>query len=235
MSAAGELGALLTPDEAKSIASELRSSGLAARAARRAYPVHQDRVKPLLQTLVSEQGDALRASAVLDGIAAVPRRARPDVVWTSPSVPGSEGRTTITAVALINSAKEFVYASTYSARPQAPQLVALRHVMDQGVPVTVVVDVKERKDCAEAVRAVLPDATLWTLAEPEGAPWAIQHSKVITVDDRVSFVTSANFSFSAVSRSLECGLLDRDPETARTLREHLERLYQHGVLVDYKG
>jgi phosphatidylserine/phosphatidylglycerophosphate/cardiolipin synthase-like enzyme len=235
VSVAADLGALLTPDEARSIASELRTSGLPARAARRAYPVHRDVVKPLLRALVSEQGDPAKASAVLDGIAAVPRRTSPEVVWTSPSVPGSLGDTTITAVNLINSAQEFLYASTYSARPRAPQLVALQHVMDRGIPVTVVVDVKERRNCADDIRTALPEARLWTLAEPDGAPWAIQHSKVITVDDRASLVTSANFSHAAVNRSLECGLLDHDAETARALREHFERLHQHGVLVDYKG
>lgn len=235
MSAAGELGALLTPDEARAMAAELRSSKLASKAAKRAFLVNRAAVKPLLMALVDEQGDAVRASSVLDGIAAVPRRAAPEVVWTSPSVPGSEGLTTITAVNLINSAQEFVYASTYSAKPQAPQLVALRHVLDKGVSVTVLVDVRERRSCADDVRAALPGARLWTLAEPDGAPWAIQHSKVLTVDDRASLVTSANFSYSAVNRSLECGLLDRDSQTARALREHLERLYQHGVLVDYKG
>jgi phosphatidylserine/phosphatidylglycerophosphate/cardiolipin synthase-like enzyme len=233
MSAAGELGALLTPDEARAIAAELRSSKLASRAAKRAFLVNRAVVKPLLRALVEEQGDAARASAVLDGIAAVPRRAAPEVVWTSPSVPGSEGLTTITAVNLINSAQEFVYASTYSAKAQAPQLVALGHVLDRGVSVTVLVDVRERRSCAEDVCAALPGARLWTLAEPDGAPWAIQHSKVITVDDRASLVTSANFSYSAVNRSLECGLLDRDTQTARALREHMERLHRHGVLVDY--
>lgn len=235
MSVAGDLGAMLTPDEARSIASELRTSGLPSRASRRAYPVHRELVKPLLRALVSEQGDAGRASAVLYGIAAVPRRTSPEVVWTSPSVPGSKGGTTISAVNLINSAHDFVFASTYSAQPQAPQLVALRHAMDKGISVTVVVDVRQRADCAAAIYSALPEARLWTLAGPDGAPWAIQHSKIITVDDRASFVTSANFSFTAVNRSLECGLLDRDAETARAMREHLERLRQHGVLVDYGG
>lgn len=235
MSSAGELGALLTPDEARAIAAELRSSKLSSKAARRAFPANHNRVKTLLSALVAEQGDAGRASAVLDGIAAVPRRTAPEVVWTSPSVPGSEGLTTITAVNLINSAQEFVYASTYSARPRSPQLVALRHVVDKGVAVTVVVDVRERKDCAEDVRTALPGARLWTLAEPDGAPWAIQHSKVITVDDRASLVTSANFSYAAVNRSLECGLLDRDANTARGLRRHLELMHSSGVLVDYCG
>jgi phosphatidylserine/phosphatidylglycerophosphate/cardiolipin synthase-like enzyme len=233
MSAAGGLGALLTPDEARAIAAELRTSRLASRAARRAFPANHQIVKQLLAALVQEQGDPVRASAVLDGIAAVPRRSAPEIVWTSPSVPGSEGSTTITAVNLINSAQEFVYASTYSAQPRAPQLVALRHVLDKGVAVTVLVDVKKRRDCAEDVRAALPGARLWTLAEPQDAPWAIQHSKVVTVDDRASLVTSANFSYSAVNRSLECGVLDRDAGTARRLRKHLDLMYDGGVLIDY--
>ena len=105
----------------------------------------------------------------------------------------------------------------------------------EGSPVTVVVDVKMRRDCADDVRSALPGARLWTLAEPEDAPWAIQHSKVITVDDRASLVTSANFSDAAVSRSLECGLLDRDASTAGALRRHFDLMYTSKILVDYEG
>ncbi len=94
-------------------------------------------------------------------------------------------------------------------------------------------DTRERSDHATMVRAVLPKARMWTLSEPEDGSWAIQHSKLITVDDSVSFVTSANFSSAAAHRSLECGVHSSDPNVARALRTHLELLRQNGILVDY--
>jgi phosphatidylserine/phosphatidylglycerophosphate/cardiolipin synthase-like enzyme len=111
--------------------------------------------------------------------------------------------------------------------------VALANVSARGVAVTVVVDTKQRSDHAEIIRFALPNARMWTLAQPEDGSWAIQHAKLIAVDDRFALVTSANFSKAAAQRSLECGLQSTDPGVARGLREHLELLHQNGVLVDY--
>ena len=170
----------------------------------------------------------------MDGIAAVPRVALPDLVWTSPRVPGAEGRTTLAALDLINGAEATVYAATYSAGKRSPHLVALANACARGVAVTVVVDTKQRSDHAEMIRAALPMARMWTLADPEDGSWAIQHAKLITVDDRCALVTSANFSQAAALRSMECGLRSTDQAVARGLREHLDRLNQNGVLVNYR-
>ena len=80
----------------------------------------------------------------------------------------------------------------------------------------------------------LAGARIWTLAEPEDGEWAIQHAKLITVDDSAAFVTSANFSTAAAKRSLECGILSMDSLVAISLREHLQNLHKHGVLIDLK-
>ena len=233
MSTTGRLGTLLSADEAGRVAAELRLRRLAHLAAKRAYPTHRAEVKKLLGELVAEHGDVLRVAAVLDGIAAVPRVERPDLVWTSPRVPGAEGRTTLAALDLINNAETSVYAATYSAGRFSPHLVALANASDRGVAVTVVVDTLQRSDHAEIIRDVLPDTRMWKLAQPEDGSWAIQHAKLITVDDRIALVSSANFSEAAALRSLECGMQSSDPGVARGVREHLERLHQNGVLVDY--
>jgi phosphatidylserine/phosphatidylglycerophosphate/cardiolipin synthase-like enzyme len=233
VSTIARLGELLSADEAGRIAAELRLRRLAHLAAKRAYPVHQAEVKMLLGELVAGHGDVVRAAAVLDGIAAVPRVSRPDLVWTSPRVAGAEGRTTLAALDLINSAETMVYAATYSAGQYSPHLVALANASARGVEVTVVVDTKQRLDHAVIVRTALPDARLWTLAQPDDGSWAIQHAKLIAADDRVALVTSANFSEAAALRSLECGLQSTDPGVARGARQHLELLHQNGILVDY--
>ena len=190
-------------------------------------------MKKLLTELVDDHGDVLRAAAVLDGIAAVPRPARPDLVWTSPRVPGAEGRTTLAALDLINNAETTVFAATYSAGQFSPHLIALANASARGVAVTVMVDTIQRADHAEIIRNALPRRGSGRCAQPEDGSWAIQHAKLIVVDDRVAFVTSANFSEAAAMRNLECGLQTADPTIARGLREHLERLHQNDVLVDY--
>lgn len=226
------LGELLSADEARSVAAALRQLKLPHLASKRAYPSHRSEVQRLLGQLLRDDGDLLQAAAVLDGIAAVPQLERPVPVWTSPSVPGSGGRTTLAALDMINNATAFVYAATYSAGKDSPHLIALRNALDRGVSVTVVVDVKERIECATMICKLLAGARVWTLAEPEDGEWAIQHSKLIAVDDAAVFVTSANFSTAAARRSLECGMLSRDPLVAASVREHLQNLHQHGVLID---
>ena len=232
-SAIVKLGALLSADEAARVSAELRQRRLAHLAAKRAYPSHRAEVKKLLTELVDDHGDVLQAAAVLDGIAAVPRTARPDLVWTSPRMPGAEGRTTLAALDLINNAETTLFAATYSAGQFSPHLIALADASARGIAVTVVVDTIQRADHAAIIREELPEARIWKLAQPEDGSWAIQHAKLIAADDRVAFVSSANFSQAAAMRSLECGLQTADPTIARGLREHLERLHQNKVLVDY--
>lgn len=226
------LGELLGADEARSVAAALRQLKLPHLAAKRAYSAHRSEVQRLLMQLLRRDDDLFRVAAVLDGIAAVPQVERPVAVWTSPSVPGSGGHTTLAALEMINGATAFVYAATYSAGRNSPHLHALRNALDRGVSVTVVLDVKERAEHATMVCKALQGARTWTLAEPEDGEWAIQHSKLITVDDTAAFVTSANFSAAGAKRSLECGMLSRDPLVAASLREHLQNLHKHGVLID---
>lgn len=233
MSAIARLGELLSADEARRIAAELRQRRLAHLAAKRALPEHQAEVKNLIAELLAGHDDVSVAAAALDGIAAVPRVLRPDLVWTSPQVPGAEGRTTLAALDLINGAEKTVYSATYSAGRLSPHLVALADASARGVTVTVVVDTIQRADHAKIIREALPHARLWTLPKPEDGTWAIQHAKVISVDDRVALVTSANFSFAAANRSLECGMRSTDPGIARGIREHLELLHRNGLLVEY--
>lgn len=226
------LGELLSADEARSVAAALRQLKLPHLAAKRAYPEHRPEVQRLLRRLLTDDGGISRVAALLEGIAAVPQVERPVAVWTSPSVPGSGGHTTLAALEMINQATAFVYAATYSAGKDSPHLLALRSALDRGVSVTVVVDVKERMECATMICKLLPGARVWTLAEPADGEWAIQHSKLIAVDDTAVFVTSANFSTAAARRSLECGLLSRDSLVAVSVREHLQNLHKYGVLID---
>ncbi|WP_414945542.1 DISARM system phospholipase D-like protein DrmC [Amycolatopsis sp. cmx-11-32] len=233
MSAIARLGELLTSEEAGRIAADLRQRRRPNLAAKKAYRVNQVEVKMLLRELVGSDADVDCAVAALEGIAAVPRVARPDIVWTNPrDVPGAEGRTTKAALDLINRAEGSVYAATYSASWGSPHLIALRNALKRGVDVTVVVDTARRRDTAEMVAGMLAGARTWTLERPADDIYAVQHAKLITVDDREALVTSANFSKAAAERSLECGLLSTDIAISTGLRERLELLYQYGVLVD---
>lgn len=233
MSEIARLGEILTQEEAGRIAADLRQRRRPNLAAKKAYRANQVEVKKLLRQLVGDDANVDRCVAALEGIAAVPRVSHPDIVWTNPrDVPGAEGRTTKAALDLINRAEGSVYAATYSAGWGSPHLVALRNALRRGVDVTVVVDTAQRRETAEMVAGVLVGAQIWTLEKPADDTYAVQHAKLITVDDREALVTSANFSAAAAERSLECGLLSTDQAIATGLRERLVLLHRHGVLMD---
>ena len=235
MEAVARLGALLGADEAAQIAAELRLRRLPHRAAKRAYPSHQREVKGLLAELVAAHGDVDRAAAVLDGISAVPRASLPETVWTSPSVPGLQGRTTLAVGELINRAQTSVYAATYSASWGSAYVTGLANAAERGVKVTVIVDRKMQESNGDQMLQQLPGATLWTYALTDDQKWPPrQHAKFLVVDDTTTFVTSANFSTAAATKNLECGLLSREPGVALGIREQLEALFEHGVLLAYR-
>ncbi|MED5801241.1 DISARM system phospholipase D-like protein DrmC [Gordonia sp. Z-3] len=234
MSAVARLGALLAPGEADAVAARLRQCGLPHLAAQRAFPANRAEVKELLTDLVATAGRADLAAAVLDGIAAVPRSADPEPVWTAPNVPGLEGRTTLAVADLVNDATATVYAATYSAGSGAGYVQALANAVERGVTVTVILDRGMQAKNGGAIPKVLRGARVWVYAPDPVAEWTPrQHAKFVVVDRSSALVTSANFSTAAAMSNLECGLLCRDSPVADGIVRQLETLYEHGALVDY--
>lgn len=234
MTPVARLGELLAPAEAGAIAAVLRQQRLPHLAAQRAFAVNRAEVRALLGALVNDAGSAELAAAVLDGIAAVPRRAGPEPVWTAPTVPGLGGRTTLAVAELINRATATVYAATYSAGSGSNYLQALAHAIDRGVAVTVIVDRGMQEKNGGAVPKALIGARVWAYApKAVGAYVPLQHAKLVVVDRTAALVTSANFSNAAAKLNLECGLLSHDVDVAENLVQQMETLYGHGALVDY--
>jgi phosphatidylserine/phosphatidylglycerophosphate/cardiolipin synthase-like enzyme len=66
----------------------------------------------------------------------------------------------------------------------------------------------------------------------ERATW---HAKVVVVDDETAFVTSANFTEWAHQRNVEAGVLIRNPQFARQLRQQFEGLVQSRAVLEVPG
>lgn len=234
MTPVARLGALLAPAEAGAIAAALRQQRLPHVAAQRAFPINRTEVKALLAALVKTAGSPELAAAVLDGIAAVPRRPGPEPVWTAPNVPGLGGRTTLAVADLINRATVTVYAATYSAGAGSDYVQALAHAIDRGVAVTVIVDRGMQEKNGGVLPKALAGARVWAYApEAVGEYAPLQHAKLVVVDRTAALVTSANFSNAAAKLNLECGLLSHDADVAENLVHQMETLHGHGALVDY--
>lgn len=234
MTAVARLGALLSAEEAGWIAAELRQRRLPHLAAKRAFAHHRGEVKSLLGQMLLEFGDVAAAAAALDGIASVPKPAALQPVWTSPALPGLEGRTTLAVAELINEAQREIFAATYSATWGSTYVTALANALERGVHVTVIVDRTMQKAKGDLLQLRLPRARMWTYLQGDGLDYPpLQHAKLVATDGKAVLVTSANFSDAAAKRNLECGLLSRDPRIASGITAHLRTLRQHGVLVDY--
>ena len=178
---------------------------------------------------------------------------RPEVVWS-----GLEGihamtrDTRVVAQELFREARERLDIASYSVdqgRKARDLFGALAARMDTEpeVKVRMFLDVGRRhKDTtpasvlmsrfAERFRKVVwPGARLPELyfdrraLDDDGAKRTCQHAKLIVVDRRRSFVTSANFSEAAHVRNVEAGLLVDDPHVAGVLVQQLDDLIRLGV------
>jgi phosphatidylserine/phosphatidylglycerophosphate/cardiolipin synthase-like enzyme len=235
VSAAAELGAFVTTEEARRLRANLGlGHGLMHQAVGGILPSRRAQIQELLEAVLAELcGDVGALSIVLDALSGVPQAARPQLVWTSPSLPSSEGHTTLAVSSLINEAQTYVYAATYSAGLGSAYVTALREALERGVKVTVVVDRKKQGQIAAALAAKLDGARIWTLREPLDGEWAVQHAKLVVIDGLAALVTSANFSAAAAESNLECGVLLRDAVVAKSMKTHLDRLREADYLVDF--
>lgn len=232
---AADLGSFVTKEEARKLRANLAlGHGLLHQAVSGVHPSRRPRAHALLEAVLADLGGDLGAlSVVLEALSGVAQTARPQLVWTSPSLPSSEGHTTLAVSALINEAQTYVYAATYSAGMGSAYVAALREALERGVKVTVIVDRAKQGQIAATLAAKLGGARIWTLREPLAGEWAVQHAKLVMVDGLAALVTSANFSAAAAESNLECGVLLRDAAVAKSIKAHLDRLRECDYLVDY--
>lgn len=221
------LARTVSPSKALALASSLEIDGSLAKAASK-LPTGG------AQALLAECHAALGANhlaAVLRGFAAAAEANGTDLraVWSGPTFPGDGDHTTAALAHLIDEATDDVFASTYSASPTSLYLTALWKAVARGVKTTLLVDPKMNggKTAAWMQEKLVGARFLGFKPGPEGG---IQHSKVVIVDSRVAFITSANLSEAAHERNLETGVIIRDPEFASGLRQRFAALLGEGHL-----
>lgn len=170
---------------------------------------------------------------------------RLQLVWTGPEVPGSVSRDTGVVVReLLTSARHSLLLSTFTihrgAEVFAPLATAIKNNLT--LRARLVVNVGRNGDYVSSQQHLLDKfaSEFWK----EDWPWsprplvyydprslsleqgvtASLHAKCIVVDDETAFVTSANFTERAQERNVEAGVLVRDPQFARALRQQFDAL-----------
>lgn len=217
----------VSPSLALKLASSLEIDGSLAKASTKLPDASS-------QALLAECFGALGAeylAAVLRGFAAAARANGTDLraVWSGPTFPGDGDHTTAALAHLIDEATDDVFASTYSGSPSSAYLKALWRAVARGVKTTVLLEPKLNGGKTAAwIQEMLVGARF--LGFNPGPDGGIQHSKVVIIDSRIAFITSANLSEAAHERNLEAGVVIRDPEFASVLRQRFSSLFNEGHL-----
>lgn len=232
------LAAALEPVEAECLAAMLHAD----------YPVElvadglrgdrRREVAPLLAASFDELGgDVGRMASVLVAFATAGRRARDElsIVWSGAAAPSSSGRTT-TSVGdeLLDAARSYVYATTFSGDGRSPLVAALARAVRRQIDVTVVVDTLGRTNVLNKIGPTLEGARFWTMPRRDDRKYRIVHAKIVLVDDRAALISSANLSAAAAERNLECGVVIHDAEKVIAIRRHFDGLHESGHLIDAK-
>ena len=178
-----------------------------------------------------------------------------ELVWTGPESSASQSRDTAIVVAeLFRSAKTSVLVSTFVVQHADTVFKPLADRMAEvpGLRVQLFLHVGrgERDTRHESeilrefvsklgarwpgpVRPVLYyDPRSLDMNPDKRATW---HAKVVVIDDEKAFVTSANFTEWAQQRNVEAGVLIRNAEFARQLRQQFEGLVQSRAVVEVPG
>ncbi len=80
--------------------------------------------------------------------------------------------------------------------------------------------------CSRVSAQPFPGLDAVRLCWPAGVrpPGASLHAKLLVIDDYSALIGSANITGAALGKNLECGLLVRGGDAARSLRQHVASL-----------
>lgn len=171
--------------------------------------------------------DTATATAVIAAVLAERSRAPapPELVWTGPGDSAEARRTSQVVERLFEEAQESVLLAGYAFDHGETILRPLHTAMvRRGVSATLLVHF-EQASADTGLSTFL--RRNWPFGPPEPALFydprplleerANLHAKCIVIDDRVAFVTSANFTDRGQHRNIEVGAVIRDVAFARRL------------------
>lgn len=177
-----------------------------------------------------------------------------DLVWTGPETKASTAQSTALCIErLFNEAISTVIVGGYTF-DRSEILAPLHRAMKQrGVSVMLFLDIEGEAQTPEGADACataqidrfFQDVWSFGLPKPDvyydprtavpGPPWASLHAKCVVVDDKRSFVTSANFTDRGQSRNIEVGVLIEDVHFSEQLAGHWRQLVSEGLVRRFVG
>ena len=244
VSAAQQLGRLLTGTEAKEIADRLADGDTLTAALRVVSAARRADVRALLDGLAVGDGDEVGASdrapkaaistllAVLHAIeGARSTTTALDQIWTMPGHLAQEGPLTSSVNVLVDSARQSVTCSTFNFQRSSGLWSSLRAAARRPqVHVRVYLDADAGDQnpnnwsptTAEVASHLRPGIVLRT--KTYDGTQVRNHAKFLAIDHRFLLVTSANFSWSAEQGNVEFGILIDNPNLADSVERGLRRV-----------
>lgn len=208
-----------------------------------------------LEALAQSGYGPVQAAVLLDLLAETAERetAAADqvkLVWTGPEAPGIISRDTRAVVEeLFRSARHSVLIAGYVIYQVKDVFRELARRMDETPELTVkmFVNVGRSYHDTRAADAILDEfrhrfRSEWPSQrlpevfhdprglDPDPKQRASLHAKVVIVDQKSSFVTSANFTEAAQVKNIEVGILLKEPDFAARLTGHFQGLAVAGLL-----
>ena len=168
----------------------------------------------------------LAAGALLAALEPDPDLATVTPVWTGPATTAATRLTSAVVVDLIGHAAEHVLLVGYAVHNEPTVADALHAARARGVAVTLVLESHADNPQFNGTAHPFPgiDATRLRWPADIRPPGASLHAKLLVIDDHSALIGSANITGAALGKNLECGLLVRGGDTARSLRHHVASL-----------
>lgn len=178
------------------------------------------------------------------------RQQQPDLVWSGPRIPGLYARDTRQVYEeLLSSAEHSVWASTYAFYdgPRAFKVLADRMEAKPDIRVKLLVNIQRKRNDTSNGDHVVRRFTdhFWNHEWPgeirptvfydprsvePGGPRGVLHAKSVVVDDRSTFITSANMTEAALDSNVELGVFIVDRAFALSVCGYFQGLIDLGML-----
>lgn len=168
----------------------------------------------------------LVAGALLGALEPDPGSTSITPVWTGPVTTAATRLTSAVVVDLIGQAAEHLLLVGYAVHNEPTVTAALHDARACGVTVTLVLERHADNPLFNGSAQPFPGLDATRLCWPVGIrpSGASLHAKLLVIDDVSALIGSANITGAALGKNLECGLLIRGGDTARSLRQHIASL-----------
>jgi phosphatidylserine/phosphatidylglycerophosphate/cardiolipin synthase-like enzyme len=113
--------------------------------------------------------------------------------------------------------------------------MALKNAIARGIRVVCLVDPYALPEIAKMIRQELKGAEILAIASAPDGPHPLMHAKFLVIDGSHTFITSANFSVAAADSSLETGLWVRNEFVSVQIKDHVDHLWEIGILAEFNA